>query len=68
METHIQRQPRLHTVKEVQEALRISHATAWRLISAGVLKSVRIGRRRLITNDSLEAVAKSGASTVGEAA
>jgi len=59
---------RLHTVKDVQAALRISHATAWRLIGTGALKTVRIGRRRLITDESLNAVAESGAPRISAAA
>jgi hypothetical protein len=59
---------RLHTIKDVQAALRISHATAWRLIGTGALKTVRIGRRRLVTDESLDAVVRSGAPSVGEAA
>ena len=56
----------LHTVKETQEALRISHATTWRLIAVGTLKTVRIGRRRFVTDESLNAVARSGAPTPGQ--
>jgi excisionase family DNA binding protein len=59
---------RLHTVKDVQAALRISHATTWRLIANGSLRTVRIGRRRLVTDESLETVVKAGAPKVGEAA
>jgi excisionase family DNA binding protein len=70
MHTETNQGPRrlLHTVKETQEALRVSHATVWRMIAAGTLKTVRVGRRRLVTNESLAAVAQSGAATVGEAA
>lgn len=60
--------PLLHTVKDTQAALRISHATTWRLINRNILKTVRIGRRTLVTDESLNAVAKSGAPTLGDAA
>jgi excisionase family DNA binding protein len=60
--------PRLHTIKEAQAALRISHATAWRLVASGALQTVRIGRRRLVTDESLDAVARGGARTLGDAA
>lgn len=68
MDTATSLSRRLHTVKDVQAVLRISHATAWRLIAHGTLQTVRIGRRRLVTDESLEAVVKTGAPTVGEAA
>lgn len=68
MDTAISPPPRLHTVKDVQAALRISHATAWRLIASGTLKTVRIGRRRLVTDESLDAVARTGVLAVSAAA
>ena len=68
MDTAISPPPRLHTVKDVQAALRISHATAWRLIANGALRTVRIGRRRLVTDESLDAVARVGVPSLGEAA
>ena len=58
----------LHTIKETQEALRVSHATTWRLIGVGTLKTVRIGRRRFVTDESLNAVARAGAATTSGAA
>ena len=58
---------RLHTIEETREALRVSKATTWRLITVGTLKTVRIGRRTLVTDESLESVARSGAATTGAA-
>ena len=58
----------LHTVKDVREATRLSHATVWRLIDRGVLQTVSIGRRRLITDSSLQRLIEAGAPKVGEAA
>jgi excisionase family DNA binding protein len=41
------------TVNEVAEALRVSTKTVQRLISAGHLKPLRIGRRVLVTQEEL---------------
>lgn len=47
------RPPRLLDVAEVAEALSISRRQVWRLISAGELRSVLIGDRRLVTEGAL---------------
>jgi hypothetical protein len=51
----------LHTIKDVCEAARTSPATTWRLIGRGVLQTVKIGRRTLVTDESLERLVKAGA-------
>jgi excisionase family DNA binding protein len=48
------------TVEETKRALSLSHTTVYRLINAGRLKTVKIGRRTLITTDSIRALAESG--------
>jgi hypothetical protein len=53
--------PRLHTIKDVCTEARTSPATAWRLIGRGVLKTVKIGRRTFVTDDSLERLIAQGA-------
>ena len=55
------RRRRLHTIKDVRAEARISHATAWRLIGRGVLQTVKIGRRTLVTDESLERLVNAGA-------
>jgi excisionase family DNA binding protein len=52
---------RLHTVKEVCEEAHTSPATTWRLIQRGILKTVRIGRRTLVTDESLQRLIEEGA-------
>jgi len=52
----------------VRAEARISHATTWRLIARGVLKTVKIGRRTLVTDESLQALLETGAPKVGEVA
>jgi hypothetical protein len=52
---------RLHTIRDVCDEGRISPATAWRLIGRGVLKTVKIGRRTLVTEESLERLIVQGA-------
>ena len=45
----------LLTVEEVAEKLRIGERTVWRFIRAGDIPSVKVGRRRFVTPDGLEA-------------
>jgi hypothetical protein len=59
---------RLHSVKDVCAGGHISHATAWRLIGRNVLKTVKIGRRTFITDESFERLVTEGAPKIGEAA
>lgn len=40
--------PRLVSVPEAGEMLGVSRATAWRMVDAGTLPTVRVGRRRLV--------------------
>jgi len=53
--------PRLHTVGHVCTGASISDPTAWRLIKRGVLKTVKIGRRTLVTDESYQALVTQGA-------
>lgn len=51
-----------HTIPETADALSISARSVWRLIAAGELKSIRIGRARRVCAASLsQFVAKGGA-------
>ncbi len=52
---------RLHTIKDVCAEARISRATVWRLIKKGTLKTVSIGRRTLVTDESLRQLIEYGA-------
>jgi len=66
MEQHIQPKDepprrRLHSIKNICEEAGISPATAWRLIGRDILKTVKIGRRRFITDDSRERLVTEGA-------
>jgi excisionase family DNA binding protein len=49
---------KLYTVKEAMEILRISHATLYRHISAGLIKPVKFGGKVLFTEKELERVIK----------
>lgn len=44
------------TVAQAQRILGISHDTVYRLIASGGLKSLTIGRKRLVTVASIEAL------------
>ena len=46
-------QPRLHTVKQTSERLSICRANLYNLMSSGRLRSVKIGRRRLIPEQAI---------------
>lgn len=45
---------RLVPVETAQRALGISHGTIWSLIGRGELRTVRIGRRRLVPVEALD--------------
>jgi excisionase family DNA binding protein len=44
---------RLHTVEEVMERLRVGRSTAFGLIGSRQLRSVKVGRRRLVSEAAL---------------
>ncbi len=44
----------LMTIPEVATALRINKSYLYALLNAGALRSVRLGRRRLITREALQ--------------
>jgi excisionase family DNA binding protein len=54
---------RLHSFPESAEELNVSLPTLWRAAAAKTLKTVRIGSRRLISDDELRRVAREGLST-----
>ncbi|MDV7137174.1 helix-turn-helix domain-containing protein [Williamsia muralis] len=45
--------PRLHTVEETAELLHISRAHVFTLVNRGELTSVKVGRRRLISERAI---------------
>src|SRR5258708_29297250 len=51
---------RLHSVRETCDAAHLSHATAWRLISRGVLRVTKIGRRTFVQDESLQRLIEEG--------
>jgi excisionase family DNA binding protein len=44
----------LYTVPQAAESLGISPKSVWNYLASGELKARRIGRRKLVTRDSLE--------------
>lgn len=52
----------LHSPREAQILLGLSHAAVYRLISAGKLETVKIGSRTGIRRDSIDALAANGAA------
>lgn len=49
-----QETPSVLTVDEARRALKISHATLYRLLAAGELRSFRVGRSRRIAWSALQ--------------
>jgi excisionase family DNA binding protein len=47
---------RAYRINEVVAAYRISRSTIYKLISAGTLRTIKIGGRRLVPRDALEAL------------
>jgi excisionase family DNA binding protein len=45
----------LLTLEEVADRLRVSRRTVERLVAAGRVRTVKIGRRRLVTEKEIEA-------------
>jgi excisionase family DNA binding protein len=52
---------RVYQVMEAVAAYRISKSTIYKLMAAGALKSVKVGGRRLIPVEALEALIGGGA-------
>lgn len=57
----------LLTVAEVADALRVSNMTVYRLIKAGELPALRVGRNYRIRSTDLERFVASGSVAVDEA-
>jgi excisionase family DNA binding protein len=51
--THGAAGARLNTVEDVMERLRIGRSTAFELISTRQLRSIKVGRRRLVSEAAL---------------
>lgn len=45
---------RAHSIQEVADTLGINRVTVYRLLERGELKSIKVGRRRLILAEELE--------------
>ncbi len=54
----------LFSVSDVQTILSLSRTSVWRLVRGGVLTTVEIGGRRLVTRASLERIVREGAPHV----
>lgn len=55
-----------YTIEETPRLVPIGKTKIYQLISAGILKTVKIGRRTLITAESLHALVEFHASDEGE--
>jgi len=52
--------PMAFSVKETERITSLGHTTVSTLIKTGVLKSVKIGRKRLVFADSIDALLQNG--------
>ena len=52
----------LYSIVEAAEALRISRSKTYELMNAGKLRTVTIGRRRLVNAESVQALARGEAA------
>ncbi len=52
METQTRR-PQLNSILETAEALKVGRSTVYQLMESGQLRSIKIGRRRLISDDAI---------------
>lgn len=43
----------LNTIREVEQRLRVSHTTVYRYINTGVIRTVKVGHRRMVTESDL---------------
>jgi excisionase family DNA binding protein len=51
---------RAYSIRETQRATNLSHATIYRLIASGKLKTVKVGARRLVPIASIDALLDGG--------
>ena len=58
--THRPDEKRAYRINEAVAAYRLSRSTLYKLIAAGTLRTVKIGGRRLIPRDALEALLSEG--------
>lgn len=59
------RGPSFLTVAEVADMLRVSNMTVYRLVNAGAMKAVRIGKSYRITEEEVDRYLKEGAADTG---
>lgn len=57
-------EPYLASISDAQRALGIARSTAYRLMDAGKLERVKIGRRTLIKVSSIKALAGEGPQSI----
>lgn len=60
METTVTSTPRLYTIRDVCELLKIGRTKAYELIAAGDLHTVKIGTATRVKSDSVARIAEHG--------
>jgi excisionase family DNA binding protein len=51
---------RAFSIRETERATNLSHATIYRLIASGKLKTVKVGARRLVPVSAIDALLQEG--------
>jgi excisionase family DNA binding protein len=51
---------RAFSIRETERAVNLSHATIYRLIAAGKLRTVKVGARRLVPVEAIDALLREG--------
>jgi excisionase family DNA binding protein len=59
-------QRRAFSIRETERAVNLSHSTIYRLIAAGKLTTVKVGARRLVPIEAIDALLREGASMTTE--
>jgi excisionase family DNA binding protein len=52
---------RAFSIRETERAVNLSHSTIYRLIAAGKLTTVKVGARRLVPVEAIDALLREGA-------
>jgi excisionase family DNA binding protein len=52
---------RAFSIRETERATNLSHSTLYRLISSGKLTTVKVGARRLVPVEAIDALLREGA-------
>jgi excisionase family DNA binding protein len=61
MSSYIEEKPRAYSIREAARMCGVSRATLYRLLKDGKITTIKIGTRRLIRDDQINALLAGGA-------